>query len=65
MQPDVAPPPKRLRGIGRRILINAGIITMLSATRTGALYAAPEVVGNLFTAPAGVGGLITGRSSPR
>lgn len=51
----------QLRSIGRRILINAGIIAILSAAGTGALYFAPSAVRNLFPfpVPPGVGGLIT------
>ena len=44
--------------VGRRILVNAGIIGILSAGGTAALYVAPEALGTLIHVPEGVAGLV-------
>ena len=60
---------EQLRDVGRRILINVGIIGLLCLAGTGVLYITPEALGSLLPWPVGITGLlilgvVTGLSAP-
>ena len=50
---------RQIRGVARRILINASIVAVLSASGAGVMYAAPGALGRFLLVDTGTAALIT------